>query len=242
MHITHHSSICCMRSSLPPIALHAWLLCIQGFATFSISLKRFRYFCLLPEQQFYSTNSLFVRLLHLLLRLVLVGRHISYYEIFNSHIGRFFPFNVSHLWLAQVLFVLHEKNIPCTLYEVDVANGEQFSDWFIHMNPKLDIPVLQNGPLIVPSSNQIICYLDANFNDGECIRKRRRHVIPWLRLISDDKQLELSIADSYGPRWTWLVSGGQCQAAQRNCLVKSEDQSLTHWHHQLGHIHSLEHR
>lgn len=85
----------------------------------------------------------------------------------------------------QVLFVLHDKNIPCTLYEVDVTNGEQFSDWFIHLNPKLDIPVLQNGPLIVPSSSQIICYLDANFNSGEfvqfhdTIRKHSR----WFRLI-----------------------------------------------------------
>lgn len=68
---------------------------------------------------------------------------------------------------TQVLFVLNEKNIPCTLHEVDITNGEHCSDWFIHMNPKLDIPILQNGSLIVPYSNQIICYLDANFNGGE---------------------------------------------------------------------------
>lgn len=61
------------------------------------------------------------------------------------------------------MFVLHEKNIPCTLYEVDVSNGEQCSDWFMQMNPKMDVPVLQNDTFIVPSSNQIIHYLEANF-------------------------------------------------------------------------------
>lgn len=65
-----------------------------------------------------------------------------------------------------MLFVLHEKNIPCTLYEVDVANGEQCSNWFMQMNPKMDVPVLRNETLIVPSSNQIISYLEANFING----------------------------------------------------------------------------
>lgn len=69
------------------------------------------------------------------------------------------------LFFSQVLFVLNEKNIPCTLYEVDVSNGEQFSNWFMQMNPKMDVPVLQNDTLIVPSSNQIIGYLEANFVD-----------------------------------------------------------------------------
>lgn len=63
-----------------------------------------------------------------------------------------------------MLFVLHEKNIPCICYEIDVANGEQCSNWFMQMNPKMDVPVLQNDTLIVPSSNQIISYLEANFH------------------------------------------------------------------------------
>lgn len=35
----------------------------------------------------------------------------------------------------------------------------------MQMNPKMDVPVLQNDTLIVPSSNQIIGYLEANFVD-----------------------------------------------------------------------------
>lgn len=48
---------------------------------------------------------------------------------------------------------------------MDVSNGEQFSNWFVEMNPKMEIPVLQNETLIVPSSNQIISYLESNFGD-----------------------------------------------------------------------------
>lgn len=34
----------------------------------------------------------------------------------------------------------------------------------MQMNPKMDVPVLRNDTLVVPSSNQIIHYLEANFN------------------------------------------------------------------------------
>lgn len=68
-----------------------------------------------------------------------------------------------------MLFVLHEKNIPCTLYEVDVSNGEQNTDWFVEMNPKMDVPVLQNDMLIVPSSSQIISYLESNFGNSHSL-------------------------------------------------------------------------
>lgn len=33
----------------------------------------------------------------------------------------------------------------------------------MQLNPKMDVPVLQNDTLVVPSSNQIISYLEANF-------------------------------------------------------------------------------
>lgn len=62
---------------------------------------------------------------------------------------------------------MEEKNISYTLHEVDVTNGEQCSNWFMQMNPKSDVPVLQIEALIVPTSNEIINYLEVNFNDGK---------------------------------------------------------------------------
>lgn len=70
---------------------------------------------------------------------------------------------VTHL---QVLFAFYEKNIECDLQEVDITNGKQCSNWFLELNPKFDVPVLQNGSLVIPSSNQIINYLEENFDGG----------------------------------------------------------------------------
>lgn len=67
---------------------------------------------------------------------------------------------------AQVLFAFYEKNIECDLEEVDISTGTQCSNWFLQLNPKFDVPVLQNGSLVIPSSNQIISYLEENFDEG----------------------------------------------------------------------------
>lgn len=75
-----------------------------------------------------------------------------------------------------MLFVLHEKNIECSLQEVDVTNIEQCSNWFMALNQKLDVPVLIDDAFVIPSSNQIINYLEANFNNG----KKLDHLYPIL--------------------------------------------------------------
>lgn len=49
------------------------------------------------------------------------------------------------------------------MYTLDVANGEQFSDWFIHMSPNGDIPVLQDGLFIIPETTKILYYLDHRY-------------------------------------------------------------------------------
>lgn len=49
---------------------------------------------------------------------------------------------------------------------MDLAAGEQFSSWFLNLNPKGDVPVLQDGCFIVPDSDNIINYLDGKFRDG----------------------------------------------------------------------------
>ncbi|XP_059614882.1 ganglioside-induced differentiation-associated protein 1 [Phlebotomus argentipes] len=63
----------------------------------------------------------------------------------------------------KVLLVLHEKNISFLAYEVNVAAGEQYSPWFLDLNPKGEVPVLKIGSLVVPESAQIINYVERNF-------------------------------------------------------------------------------
>lgn len=45
--------------------------------------------------------------------------------------------------------------------------GEQYSDWFLELNAKAEVPVLKNGSLIIPVSAQIINYIEKNYTNGE---------------------------------------------------------------------------
>lgn len=47
----------------------------------------------------------------------------------------------------------------------------------MQMNPKMDVPVLKNDTLIVPSSNQIIHYLEANFTENQLFPNNDRNLL-----------------------------------------------------------------
>lgn len=67
----------------------------------------------------------------------------------------------------QILLLLYEKNIVFTPCVVDLLNGEQYSNWFLNLNPKADVPVLQDGTFIVPDSAHIINYIENKFRGGK---------------------------------------------------------------------------
>ena len=67
----------------------------------------------------------------------------------------------------KVLLVLNEKHIEFTPYIIDLSNGEQYSSWFLNLNPKGNVPVLQDGCFIVPDSAHIINYLEVKFQKGD---------------------------------------------------------------------------
>lgn len=69
----------------------------------------------------------------------------------------------------QVVFALNEKKIKYKSRIVDLYQGEQFEPGFIKLNPKSEVPVLQDGVKIIPDSRRIIDYLEDNFSNGECI-------------------------------------------------------------------------
>lgn len=58
---------------------------------------------------------------------------------------------------------MYEKKLKFTLYEIDISNGEQYTPWFLEMNPKAEVPVLRNGMLVIPESGRILKYLEDNF-------------------------------------------------------------------------------
>ncbi|XP_030371892.1 ganglioside-induced differentiation-associated protein 1 [Scaptodrosophila lebanonensis] len=78
----------------------------------------------------------------------------------NKLVLFFHPYN---FYSQKVLLVLYEKNIDFIPYIVDLSNGEQYSSWFLNLNPKGDVPVLQDGAFVVPDSMHIINYLESKF-------------------------------------------------------------------------------
>ncbi|XP_016989796.1 ganglioside-induced differentiation-associated protein 1 isoform X2 [Drosophila rhopaloa] len=81
----------------------------------------------------------------------------------NKPILFFHPYNFH---AQKVLMVFYEKKIDFFPYVVDLCNGEQYSNWFLNLNPKGDVPVLQDGAFIIPNSTHIINYVDSKFRGG----------------------------------------------------------------------------
>lgn len=66
----------------------------------------------------------------------------------------------------KILFILYEKNIEFKGYVLDLAHGEQYSNWFLNKNPKGDVPVLEDNGLVVPNSESIINYLESKYKNA----------------------------------------------------------------------------
>lgn len=87
-------------------------------------------------------------------------------------------------YCQKVLWALAEKDIKFTKYEVDVANDEHFSEWFLELNPRGELPVLQKGLMIVPGSSRILDFLEEKFPSSNSLR---------LPLTADKKLCNLRI-------------------------------------------------
>ena len=46
---------------------------------------------------------------------------------------------------------------------MDLFCGEQFSSWFLSLNPRGEVPVLKHGNEVVVESSVILEYVDKNF-------------------------------------------------------------------------------
>lgn len=73
-----------------------------------------------------------------------------------------------NVWLltGQVIMALHEKKVPFSCREIQITRGEQYEPWYLQINPKGEVPVLQDGVRVIPDSSRIIDYLEDNFSNG----------------------------------------------------------------------------
>lgn len=61
---------------------------------------------------------------------------------------------------------LYEKNVDFEPIVIDITKGEQYSPWFLEINPRGEIPVLKVGDRIIPDSTRILDYLDNYLHPG----------------------------------------------------------------------------
>lgn len=70
----------------------------------------------------------------------------------------------------KVVLALQEKKLKFHSHFINIANGEQYEKWFLDINPKGEVPVLQDTGKIIPDSGRIIDYLEDNFSNGDTPR------------------------------------------------------------------------
>ncbi|KAF7266828.1 hypothetical protein GWI33_019856 [Rhynchophorus ferrugineus] len=79
-------------------------------------------------------------------------------------------YNQYSFYSQKVVMALHEKNLPFESHLIDLTSNEQYKPWFLQINPKGEVPVLQDSGKIIPDSSRIIDYLDDNFSNGNTPR------------------------------------------------------------------------
>lgn len=61
---------------------------------------------------------------------------------------------------------LYEKNIDFEPFVIDITKGEQYSSWFLDINPRGEIPVLKVNKSVIPDSTRILDYLELYLERG----------------------------------------------------------------------------
>ncbi|CAG9793886.1 unnamed protein product [Diatraea saccharalis] len=87
--------------------------------------------------------------------------------------------NYYSFYSQKVLMALYEKNIEFEPIVIEITKGEQYSSWFLDINPRGEIPVLKLNNEIIPDSSRIIDYLESNFDPEN----------PSLINVSSDKKV-----------------------------------------------------
>ncbi|CAG9761571.1 unnamed protein product [Ceutorhynchus assimilis] len=83
--------------------------------------------------------------------------------------GLLLYYNQFSFYSQKVVMALYEKNLPFETRDIELT-GEQYKPWFLQINPKGEVPVLQDTGKIIPDSSRIIDYLEDNFSNGDTPR------------------------------------------------------------------------
>ena len=89
----------------------------------------------------------------------------------------------------KVQLLLHELSLAHTLHPVNIRDSEQYSAWFLKLNPKGEVPILVDDTDAICESKDICFYLDEKFNACQLSpisTKQNKKIRQWLNFIEGD--------------------------------------------------------
>ncbi|HIC27612.1 MAG TPA: hypothetical protein EYO81_05030, partial [Gammaproteobacteria bacterium] len=86
---------------------------------------------------------------------------------------------------------LNLKGIEWVSHPVNLATGENYSDWFLGINPRGLVPVLVDDGDVHIESNDIIQYLEKKFPLPELIPAEYKELAPKLLREEDDLHIDI---------------------------------------------------
>lgn len=97
---------------------------------------------------------------------------------------------------------LNTKGIEWTSHHVDLTRQENYSDWFMGINPRGLVPVLVHDGSVIIESNDILEYLEAAFPEPALIPTDQKERMHQLLAEEDDLHMDLralSMRFLFGP-------------------------------------------
>ena len=86
---------------------------------------------------------------------------------------------------------LKEKNISWKSHHIDLVKGDNFSDWFLGINPRGVVPVLIDDGEVHIESNDIIKYLDEKFPTNSLWPKEQNEKIE--KFLTEENEIHLDL-------------------------------------------------
>ena len=86
---------------------------------------------------------------------------------------------------------LKEKNISWDSHHIDLVKGDNFSDWFLGINPRGVVPVLIDDGEVHIESNDIIKYLDEKFPTNSLWPKEQNEKIE--KFLTEENEIHLDL-------------------------------------------------
>lgn len=86
---------------------------------------------------------------------------------------------------------LKEKNISWDSHHIDLVKGDNFSDWFLGINPRGVVPVLIDDGEVHIESNDIIKYLDEKFPKNPLWPKEQNEKIE--KFLKEENEIHIDL-------------------------------------------------